>query len=210
MFGTHNLAAFTAASILLSITPGQDTFYILGRSIAGGRRAGVLSALGIATGTLAHVIAAAVGLSALLASSDYAFTVVKYVGAAYLIYLGVKMLCDDRSETREIAATSGPATTLAIYLRGALTNLLNPKVALFFLALLPQFISPNSPNQTASFLFLGSLFLLIGTSWCLALGVFAARITSGWRSQHRKLRILRRVAGGTFVAVGSKIAIESA
>ena len=100
MFGTHNLAAFTAASILLSITPGQDTFYILGRSIAGGRRAGVLSARGIATGALAHVIAAAVGLSALLASSDYAFTVVKYVGAAYLIYLGVKMLCDDRSETR--------------------------------------------------------------------------------------------------------------
>ena len=210
VFGTQNLLAFVAAGILLNITPGQDTFYILGRSIAQGRRAGVLSALGIATGGLAHVTAAAVGLSALIASSAYGFTIVKWVGAAYLIFLGIQMLRDKSSETPEMAATSDSASTLEIYLKGVLTNLLNPKVALFFLAFLPQFVVPDSPNKVASFLFLGSLFLLSGTTWCVVLAVFAARIARGWRSHPRKLLFLRRVASATFVALGCRLATERA
>ncbi len=208
MFGTQNLATFAVASILLIITPGQDTFYILGRGIAEGRRAGVLSALGISTGALAHVTAAALGLSALIASSAYAFTVVKWMGAAYLMYLGFEMLREQDSETRDLAATSGSASTREIYLKGALTNLLNPKVALFFLAFLPQFVAPDSPNRVASLLFLGLLFLLTGTMWCFVLAVFAARIARGWRSDPLRVRVVRRVAGGTFLVLACKLAIE--
>ena len=150
MFGTQNLTVFAVAGILLIITPGQDTFYILGRGIAQGRRAGVLSALGISTGALAHVTAAALGLSALIASAPYAFTFVKWMRAAYLMYLGFEMLREQDSETRDLAATSGSASNREIYLKGALTNLLNPKVALFFLAFLPQFVAPDSPNPAFS------------------------------------------------------------
>ena len=196
MLGTQNFAVFAVAGILLIITPGQDTFYILGRGIAQGRRAGVISALGISTGALAHVTAAALGLSALIASAPYAFTFIKWMGAAYLMYLGFEMLREQDSETPDLAAVSGSASTREIYLKGALTNLLNPKVALFFLAFLPQFVAQDSPNRVASLLFLGLLFFLTGTAWCLVLAVFGARIARGWRSDPLRVRVLRRVVGG--------------
>ena len=208
MLGTQNLAVFAVAGILLIITPGQDTFYILGRGIAQGRRAGVISALGISTGALAHVTAAALGLSALIASAPYAFTFIKWMGAAYLMYLGFEMLREQDSETSDLAAVSGSASTREIYLKGALTNLLNPKVALFFLAFLPQFVAPDSPNRVASLLFLGLLFFLTGTAWCLVLAVFGARIARGWRSDPLRVRVLRRVVGGALVLLGCKLALE--
>jgi len=208
MFGTENLAAFAAASILLTVTPGQDTFYVLGRSVAQGRRAGVLSALGIATGVLVHVCAAALGLSALLASSTYAFTLVKLTGACYLVYLGIQMLRDAGEVQPGGTEAAGSAAGLEIYLKGVLTNAPNPKVALFFLAFLPQFVSAGSDDKTSSFLFLGFLFLLIGATWCVSLAVFASAIARGWRGRSRRVRALRRVAGATFIALGCKLAAE--
>src|SRR3954468_21943461 len=150
--GIHDFWLFVASGIVLNVTPGPDTLYIVGRSVAQGRRAGAVSALGISSGCLVHTVAAAVGLSALLASSAAAFTIVRYAGAVYLIYLGVRLVCgrDDRKRGSHPPAVAAPASRTtgaawAVYRQGLLTNLLNPKVALFFLAFLPQFVDPHSP-----------------------------------------------------------------
>ena len=133
MFGTQNLVLFVVSGFLLNLTPGQDTLYIVGRSIAQGRRAGVLSVLGITSGCVVHTLAAAFGLSAILATSARAFLVVKWVGAAYLAYLGVRMIVD-RSENSGGLREFGRESAWRIYRAGFFTNLLNPKVALFFMA----------------------------------------------------------------------------
>ena len=138
----------------------------------------MLSVLGISTGVLVHTAAAAIGLSALLASSAAAFTVVRYAGAAYLVYLGVRLLLsrgDDLPTTpHATAATAETRVPWTVYRQGVLTNVLNPKVALFFLAFLPQFVDPSSPHRTAAFLTLGLVFVLSGTTWCLIVACFAA------------------------------------
>ena len=168
MFGTQNLLLFIVSGILLNLTPGQDTFYILGRSIAQGRRAGVLSVLGIVSGSVVHTTAAALGLSAILATSTRAFLVVKLAGAAYLVPLGLTMLLHRNEQVGEPTKVS-QETDWAIYRAGFLTNLLNPKVALFFMAFLPQFVSPSADSRVLTFLFLGGLFMTTGTIWCLVL-----------------------------------------
>jgi len=142
VFGTQNLALFVVSGFLLNLTPGQDTFYIVGRSLAQGRRAGVLSVFGITSGCVVHTVAAAFGLSAILATSAHAFLAVKLAGAAYLAYLGVRMLLD-RSPASGIAELP-VERSWAIYRAGVLTNVLNPKVAIFFLAFLPQFVDATS------------------------------------------------------------------
>jgi threonine/homoserine/homoserine lactone efflux protein len=149
MFGIHDFSLFLAAGILLNLTPGPDTVYILGRSLAQGRGAGVASALGICVGSIFHTCAAALGLSAILATSALAFSAIKLLGSAYLVFLGVKMLLDRRKRL------SSPSnfrwrTTGAAFRQGVLTNILNPKVALFFLAFLPQFIDPTSNSKIAA------------------------------------------------------------
>src|SRR5438105_192719 len=141
MFGIHDFALFLAAGILLNLTPGPDTAYILGRSIAQGREAGIASALGICVGSIFHTCAAALGLSAILATSAVAFGAIKLLGGAYLIFLGAKMLFQRQTETA-LSSHFDDATTIAAFRQGILTNILNPKVALFFLAFLPQFIDP--------------------------------------------------------------------
>src|SRR5947209_4624879 len=174
MLGTHDLPAFLLASFLLWITPGPDTMYILARSISQGIRAGVLSALGIGCGILLHTTLAAFGLSALLAASATAFHVVKLAGAAYLIYLGVQALRGSGAlATPEIAA----ASPWRIVRQGILTNALNPKVAIFFLAFLPQFVDPAAGFGPIPFLLLGGLFVSGGTLWCLGLAAGAAGAT---------------------------------
>src|SRR5690348_1395566 len=144
MLGIHHYWLFIATAIVLILTPGQDTFFILGRSLSGGRAAGVAAALGVSAGTVGHTILAALGLSALLATSPYAFMAVKLAGAAYLLYIGVKALL-----TRSAQAPGGEAAANGdgrwpAFRQGVITNLLNPKVALFFLALMPQFIDAGS------------------------------------------------------------------
>src|SRR4051812_47533255 len=186
MLGIHDFWLFVASGIVLNVTPGPDTLYIVGRSVAQGRRAGAVSALGISSGCMLHTVAAAVGLSALLASSAAAFTAVRYAGAAYLVYLGARLLCGRENRGRKGDAHSAPGTALAagptgaawaVYRQGLFTNVLNPKVALFFLAFLPQFAEPQSTHRTAAFLFLGLVFIFNGTIWCLGLAWFGAAVS---------------------------------
>lgn len=209
MLGTQNLWLFVTTGILLNLTPGQDTFYILGRSVAQGRRAGVLSVLGITSGSLVHTLAAAFGLSAILATSASAFTVVKMAGAAYLVYLGLRMLLT-RTEAGGLPMAFAAERPWAIYRAAVLTNLLNPKVALFFMAFLPQFVSPLADSKIVAFLFLGALFMTTGTIWCLALAWSGAAMSVRLR-EHPSLGVLiNRVAGALFIGLGVRLAFGRA
>lgn len=204
MFGIHDFGLFVAAGILLNLTPGPDTAYILGRSIAQGREVGMASALGICVGSIFHTCAAALGLSAILATSAVTFGAVKLVGAAYLVFLGMKMLLDRRHLDR----VSGfrKRTTAAAFRQGVLTNVLNPKVALFFLAFLPQFIDPASDRKMLAFLTLGLTFVTTGTLWCLILAWFASAFSARLRGDGTLGRWLNRTAGALFVFLGLRLA----
>src|SRR5256885_15158058 len=168
MFGIHDFGLFLAAGILLNLTPGPDTVYILGRSITQGREAGIASALGISLGSIFHTCAAALGLSAILATSALAFGTIKLLGGAYLIFLGIKMILDRRKHL-SLPSNFRRRTSAAAFRQGVLTNILNPKVALFFLAFLPQFIDQASTTKVLAFLVLGFTFVTTGTIWCLVL-----------------------------------------
>ena len=207
MFGTQHLTLFIVSGILLNLTPGQDTLYIVGRSMSQGRRAGLLSVAGIVSGSIIHTVAAAFGLSAILATSARAFVVVKLLGAGYLAYLGIRMLLARRTALGQTAAFAREGSG-AIYRAGLLTNLLNPKVALFFMAFLPQFVAPTAESRVLSFLFLGALFIFNGTLWCLIL-VWCASAISRRLQQHQSAGIiLQRVAGAIFVGLGLRLAIS--
>jgi threonine/homoserine/homoserine lactone efflux protein len=208
MLGTHHLLLFLASGILLNITPGQDTLYILGRTLSQGRRAGVLSALGISVGSMVHTLAAALGLSAILASSASAFLVLKLAGAAYLICLGFG-LWRSPPAAADRPQTMSRASSWAIFRAGMLTNVLNPKVALFFLAFLPQFVDPAAPSKVVPFLFLGSLFITSGTLWCLFLAVAASAVSRRLRRESSLAAIVRRVAGTVLMALGVRLAVSS-
>ena len=204
-FGIHHFELFLTAGILLNLTPGPDTVYILGRSIAQGRRAGIASALGIATGSIFHTFAAALGLSAILAASAWAFRVVKLVGGAYLIFLGIKMFVH-RQKALNLPSNFRSSTTYAAFRQGFLTNLLNPKVALFFLAFLPQFIDPNSTAKVVAFLALGLTFVTTGTIWCLVLAWFASGLSEKLRENPTIAELLNRAVGSLFVFLGARLA----
>ena len=206
MFGIHNYGLFILSGFLLNLVPGQDNLYIIGRSISQGRRAGMLSALGISTGCLVHTLAATFGLSALLAASSQAFRVVKLIGAAYLIYLGVRMLLSRSFSYRGAAETASPTPDWVVYRQGILTNVLNPKVALFFLAFLPQFIDPHSGTKIPAFLLLGMTFITTGTIWCLFVAWFASAFSRRLRESPSAGSWLNRAAGALFVGLGLKLA----
>ncbi len=208
MFGIHDFPIFLAAGIALNLTPGPDTMYIIGRSIAQGRRAGFLSVFGISTGSLVHTTAAAFGLSAILVASAFAFSLVKWAGAAYLIYLGIELLLRKGSEVPNITGEVAGANRWTIYRQGLLTNLLNPKVAIFYMAFLPQFVLPTQVSSPLPFLFLGSVFIFTGTLWCLFIAAMAATASKTLRTRARSLPIARRVTGLIFVGLGIKLAIQ--
>jgi RhtB (resistance to homoserine/threonine) family protein len=205
MFGIHDFGLFLAAGFLLNLSPGPDTLYILGRSVAQGRESGVASALGISVGSIFHTCAAALGLSAILATSAQAFAAIKLFGGAYLVFLGIKMILDRR---RELALPSNfrRRTTLAAFRQGVLTNVLNPKVALFFLAFLPQFIDPASNMKIAAFMILGLTFVTTGTIWCLVLAWFASSFGKRLRNNETVAQWLNRSAGAIFVFLGLRLA----
>jgi threonine/homoserine/homoserine lactone efflux protein len=207
MLGIHDYWLFVTAGVLLNLTPGQDTFYILGRSIAEGIRAGVASALGITVGSLIHTAMAAIGLSAILATSASAFIVVKLAGAAYLVYIGVRMLVT-ASEVTPTTNLRGRRSTFAAFRDGVLTNVLNPKVALFFLALMPQFIDPSSEAKVMAFVVLGLTFVFTGTVWCLILAVSAGHLRGFFADHPRGLSLATRAAGGLFVLLGLRLAVS--
>lgn len=208
MLGIHDFGLFIASCLVLNITPGPDTFYILGRGMAQGRAAGIASALGIGTGALVHTLAAACGLSALLAASASAFFAIKIGGALYLMYLGVRMLLSKAATTNAIATDFASSGFAATFRQGLLTNVLNPKVALFFLAFMPQFIEAGSPSKFAAFLVLGLCFVTTGTLWCLALALVSARLGDRLRESPKFSTVLNRTAGALFVALGVRLAVS--
>lgn len=205
MFGIHDFALFLAAGVLLNLTPGPDTVYILGRSVAHGREAGIASALGISLGSIFHTCAAALGLSAILATSAFAFTTIKLLGGAYLIFLGIKMLLDRRKHLT-LPSNFRRRTIAAAFRQGVFTNVLNPKVALFFLAFLPQFIDPASNVKVLAFLTLGLTFVTTGTIWCLVLAWFASAFSKRLRTNETMAQWLNRTAGALFVFLGLRLA----
>ena len=206
MFGIHDFGLFITAGILLNLTPGPDTAYILGRSIVQGREAGIASALGISVGSIFHTCAAALGLSAILATSALAFGAIKLLGGAYLVFLGVKMILDRRKQL-SLPSNFRRRTTIAAFRQGILTNVLNPKVALFFLAFLPQFIDPASNMKIAAFITLGLTFVTTGTIWCLILACFASLFSERLRKNETISQWLNRTAGALFVFLGLRLAI---
>ncbi len=205
MFGIHDFGLFLAAAILLNLTPGPDTVYILGRTIAQGREAGIASALGISLGSIFHTCAAALGLSAILATSAVAFGAIKLLGGVYLIFPGLKMFFE-RSGQLSLPSNFRRRTTAAAFRQGVLTNILNPKVALFFLAFLPQFIDPASGTKVLAFLFLGLTFVTTGTIWCFNLAWFASAFSERLRANETVAQWLNRTAGALFLFLGVRLA----
>ncbi|WP_100638105.1 LysE family translocator [Marinobacter salexigens] len=200
MLQAHEFWLFFSASFLLWITPGPDTVYILARTVSQGRFAGLLSVFGVSAGILVHTLFAAIGLSALLATSALAFAAVKFIGAAYLIYLGIQAL---RSHSKlSISGETAVQRSSQLFCQGFLTNLLNPKIAIFFLAFLPQFVAPEAGNSSAVFLFLGGVFVLGGTVWCLFLVAFAASFSEVARSNSRLSGAVGKVTGFVYIGLG--------
>jgi threonine/homoserine/homoserine lactone efflux protein len=206
MLGIHELWLFMISGLVLNVTPGPDTAYIIGRSLQLGWRGGAAAALGIGAGCLVHVTAAAIGFSALVAASSAAFTLVKWAGAAYLCFIGVKMLLS-RGDTPAAVTRIGAISLRQVFLQGALTNALNPKVALFFLAFLPQFVAAESPHKAAAFALLGLIFVFNGTLWCLGVAAFAAKAAGHIRQSRRPFAWINRALGGLFVYLGVRIAL---
>ena len=211
MLGIHELWLFIISGLLLNVTPGPDTAYIGGRSVQLGWRGGAAAALGVSTGCLVRVFAAALGLSALLAVSSTAFMLVKWAGAAYLCFVGIKMRLSrppaNDAATGNGTISPGQISLRQVFLQGAMTNALNPKVALFFLAFLPQFVAADSARKAAAFVALGLIFIFNGTLWCLGVAAFSARAAGRVRRSGQALRWINRALGGLFVYLGARVAM---
>jgi threonine/homoserine/homoserine lactone efflux protein len=207
VFGIHDLGLFVLSGLLLNITPGPDTLYIIGRSSSLGYKAGAVAALGIGTGTLVHISAAALGLSALLVASASAFTALKVVGAVYLVYVGFSLIRTPAAVQPAAADRDERSVSMrGIFLQGFLTNALNPKVALFFLAFLPLFVAADAPSKPLAFLLLGALFDVNGTLWNLLVAFSSARLSGRLKTSDRFKTAFNRCVGGFFVLLGIRLA----
>lgn len=204
----HNYLLFVSACIALALVPGPDMAYMLARCVAQGRRAGVLAALGFNLGGFVHLTAAVLGLSALLASSSIAFTAVKWLGAGYLIYLGIAAIRSGQ-QALVIPGTpqSGPSGRTILW-QAFLSDVLNPKVALFFLAFVPQFVDAHGPHPTLQILFLGVTVNLIALPVNILLVCCSARFTRALRGNAGFSRWLQRGMGTLFIALGLRLAVE--
>ena len=218
----HQLLVFIAAGWLLNLTPGPDVLYIISNAMRRGTWAGVVASLGIALGCLVHVAAAAVGVGALLATSAMAFTVLKVVGAAYLLWMGVRMLLSRAPAHPDVSGNDSGAALVAVqggaaavslarvFIGGFWTNVLNPKVVVFFLAFVPQFIAPGTENKALAFVLLGVLFSVnaipVNAGWALAAAWMARRAGAIERGMHW----LDRAAGVMFIGFGLKLAFSDA
>ena len=201
------LALFVGAALLLLVVPGPSVLYIVTQSVSHGRRAGMASVAGITTGTLVHIAAATIGLSALLASSAIAFDVVKYLGAAYLIVVGIRRLAG--LERPDEGRAAGSRSLSRLYRQGIVVNVLNPKTALFFLAFLPQFVDSTRGAAWAQILLLGLLFAALGFlsdgAWALVAGTLGERL----RRSRRFPQVQRYVSGSVFVGLGAAAAFSA-
>lgn len=213
----NHLALFVVAGLLLNLTPGPDVLFIVTNALRSGARAGITAALGITAGCFVHILAAAIGVSALMAASATAFTLLKWAGAAYLVYVGLRMLmakapASNASPAMDSGAASAGGTggerLKRVFFQGFWTNVLNPKVALFFLAFVPQFIAPGADSKPLAFLLLGLLFnfnaLWVNIGWAAAAAWMAQRMTS----VQRAMQGLERAAGLMFIGFGLKLAFS--
>jgi RhtB (resistance to homoserine/threonine) family protein len=208
MTGIVHYETFILSGILLNITPGNDTIFIISRSMAQGKKAGFMSVLGIATGSLIHTTLAAFGLSIIIAKSILIFSIIKYAGAAYLLYIGYQMLTDKTSLNTENSFLKKSINLRKIYRDGLITNVLNPKVALFFISFLPQFIDPNVSNTVLSFLKLGVTFTVTGTIWCLILANFASFFFSKLKYNKAIFSYINKACGTVLMGLGIKLALS--
>jgi threonine/homoserine/homoserine lactone efflux protein len=210
MFGTHDILLFIISGLLLNMIPGPDSILIMARSATQGWRAGSAAALGIGAGTFVHIFAAAIGLSAVLATSSTAFAVVKYMGAAYLLYVGISLILSKKQRTSDSEQTLVAPLSLSykrIFMQGFLTNVLNPKVAVFFLAFVPQFISPDSSHKALAFIMLGCIFNFNGMLWCHFLAISSAFASKRVQASATVALWLNRLIGGVFISFGLKLAL---
>jgi threonine/homoserine/homoserine lactone efflux protein len=208
MFGTHDLWLFVLSGLLLNVTPGPDMLYIIGRSSTQGWRAGAAATFGVSAGCFVHIAAASLGLSAILTASATAFTVLKIAGAIYLVYVGLSMLRSPRLRAAPSSGTPASAGLREVFTQGFLTNALNPKVALFFLAFLPQFVDADAPAKPLAFLFLGVIFTFNATFWNLFVAWSAARMGAALGS--RAVAWFQRCIGAFFVYLGLRLALADA
>jgi threonine/homoserine/homoserine lactone efflux protein len=208
MLGTHDLGLFIVTALVLNATPGVDFLYTVTRTLQSGIRGGLAAALGISAGCVVHALAAALGLAALLAASAVAFALIKWVGAAYLLWLALGMLRTAWSDRGRLEAPrpTAPAPLRRIFAQGFLTNVLNPKVALFFLALLPQFIAADAPNKPAAFVFLGAVFVVNGTLFLFALVAVTARLRRIGAAPCMR-RALTAAGGVLFAVLATRLAL---
>ncbi len=203
MLGINEYGLFLLSGILLNITPGTDIIYVLSRASVGGRKVGIVSAFGICTGILIHTVLVSLGLSAVLASSKVLFNTMKIIGAVYLVYMGIKAIASKETMFQEGADTLKNMSD--VFRQGVLTNALNPKVALFFLALLPQFVVPDNPYGPVPFLVLGLTFFTTSILWCLLIA-YVASFVSGFLNRNEKVsKYANKFAGVIYILLGLNI-----
>jgi threonine/homoserine/homoserine lactone efflux protein len=209
MIDSNKLVLFLTAALLLAIAPGPGMLYVLARSLAGGRREGVLSSLGTFAGGMVHVLAAAAGVSVVLAQSAVAFATVKYAGAAYLCFLGIRMILDARKDEGSLPAEAAlPARNP--FWQGIATEVLNPKTVLFFLSFIPQFVDRQSGHVFWQFLMLGTISVTLNTSADLVVTMFAGPLGNRIRSSARFRRTQRTATGAIMIGLGTYLATSRA
>jgi threonine/homoserine/homoserine lactone efflux protein len=209
VLGTHSLGLFAATVFVVNATPGVDMLFVATRTLRHGVVGGIAAALGVAAGCIVHTLVAAFGLAALLATSGAAFAVVKWAGAAYLLWLALGMLREGVRPAGAVAIDAGPAASPGVarlFAQGLLTNVLNPKVALFFLALLPQFIAADAPQKLLAFLFLGAWFVVQGGLFLVAFVVLVAPL-GRWRVGTSLRRGLHVAGAGLFAWLAARLAL---
>jgi RhtB (resistance to homoserine/threonine) family protein len=207
MTGIIHFETFLITGILLNITPGNDTIFILTQSIGQGKKAGIISVLGIGTGSIIHTILAAFGLSIIVAKSLLLFNIIKYAGAAYLLYMGYKMLTDNSLLNTDSKTFDNSVDYWKIYRDAIVTNVLNPKVALFFISFLPQFIDSDVKNTVLPFLTLGVTFVITGTIWCFLLAIFASSIFGRLKNNKNVSTYINKICGLAFIGLSIKVAL---
>lgn len=206
MFDTASLLIFITAAVVLVVTPGPAVLYIVGRSLEQGRIAGIVSALGIASAGVVHVVLAVLGVSAILTQSEVAFTLIKYAGAAYLIYLGARTLLTKVKNPTDL--TFNPMSLSQIYRQGVIVNMLNPKTALFFLAFLPQFVNPERGSVTAQLLMLGVIFVTIAVVSDGVYGIAAGSIRELLLTKPRTMQWQKYISGTIYIGLGILTALS--
>lgn len=208
MFGINDFWLFAAATLLLNITPGNDFIYVATRSLGGGVKAGIISGFGITAGLVIHIIASVLGLSVVLAESALAFNLVKYVGAAYLLYLGIKMLITKAKKVRRLSGKREKIPSFTLLKQGFFTNVFNPKVALFFISFLPQFADAGSRYFTSQLFVLGLWFIFSGTLVNIAIAVFFGKLRNALSSVPLFWKMQQKFTALVLVLLGLKMALE--